>query len=212
MEFDPDNWTAWQRFALVELQRGQLDHYRAVCAEILERFKDKPKLGSIIGWPCVLAPRSLEDISPIVELARKAVESSPANYYRMNTFGAALYRAGKYREAADALDRSRKLYASSVAARIAESRDDSLQPQLSESSQGRAIDWVFLAMAYFHQGDNPWNKRRAEWLLDKVKQNVEDGAAAGTEIAAERRHWNRIELEILYKEAKSLIAPSGPVP
>jgi WD40 repeat protein/tetratricopeptide (TPR) repeat protein len=212
MEFDPDNLAAWQRLALVELQRGQLDRYRAVCAAILERFKDKPKLGSIIGWPCVLAPRSLEDISPIVELARKAVESSPASYYRMNTFGAALYRAGKYREAADALDRSRKLYASSVAARIAESRDDSLQPQLSESSQGRAIDWVFLAMSYFQRGDNLWDKRRAEWLLDKVKQNLEDGAPAGTEIAAERRLWNRIELEILYKEAKSLIAPSASVP
>lgn len=207
LELDPDHSAAWQRRALVELKRGDLDGYRAACAAMLQRFKDKPKLGSIVGWPCILAPQSVEDISLVVELARKAVESSPANYYRMNTLGAALYRAGKYPEAIEALDRSRTLYASSVATRIAELRDDSFQP-LSKLNQGRAVDWVFLAMAHFQQG----NKGGAEYWLKKLKETVEFKGAAGTEIASERRLWSKMELEILYTEAKTLITPSGTVP
>jgi WD40 repeat protein len=194
-----------ERLARMELIWDSSAKYRKTCAAMLERLKDKPNLGSIIAWPCVLAPRSVEDFTLVVGLARKASEESASNYYAMNTFGAALYRARLYSEAIEALNCSRKLYAISVEARIAASRDDSLEPQLSNYNQGRAIDWVFLAMSYFQRGHRG-DKNSAAWWLEKVRQNVAHEAPVGTEIAADRRDWNRMELEILYKEANNIIA------
>jgi tetratricopeptide (TPR) repeat protein len=223
VDANPDDTAALQRLAFVELKLRDFDSYRKTCARMLERFKDKPKLGSIISWPCILDPASVEDFSPIVELARKAVELSPTNYYRVNTLAGALYRTGKYSEALDELERSRNLYANAVTARIAALRDDSFLLPPSESRQGRAkseprqgragneprhgraVDWAFLAMANF-QIKQP---ARAEWWLGKLKETV-DGASIGTEITADRQLWNRMELEILYREAEALIHPKPP--
>ena len=203
VDADPDNTAALQRLALVQLKLGDFDSYRNTCGRMLERFKGKPKLGSIISWPSILNPRSLEDFAPIVELTRQAVEHSPTNYYRVNTLAGALYRAGRYSEALAELDRSRSLFANSVNARIAALRDDSFLSPTSEPRHGRAFDWAFLAMANFQTKDLP----RAELWLGKLKQTME-GASIGTELTADRQLWNRMELEILYKEAEALIHPA----
>jgi WD40 repeat protein/tetratricopeptide (TPR) repeat protein len=213
----PDNTAARQRLALAQLKLGDLESYRNTCAKMLEKFKNKPKLGSMISWPCILNPGSVKDFSSIVELTRKAVELSPTNYYRVNTLAGALYRAGKYSEALAELERSRNLYANAVSARIAALRDDSffaLPP--SEPRHGRAVDWAFLAMANFQMKqltrvhtEIRQYQLRAEWWLGKLKQSVE-GAAIGTELTADRQLWNRMELEILYEEAEALIHPVQP--
>jgi WD40 repeat protein/tetratricopeptide (TPR) repeat protein len=208
---DPNNLPAWQRLALVQLKRNDFDSYRRTCSRMLDKFKDMPnfdsmiapKFGSMIAWPCILGSRSVEDMSVIVDLAGKAVEYSPRNYYRANTRAAALYRAGEYRKAIVELDRSRNLFANSAALRIAALRDDSFLQTFSEPRQGRAVDWVFLAMAKFMIGDRPG----AEWWLGKVRQTVEGQAAVGTETSSDRRLWNKMELELLYQEANGLIGP-----
>jgi WD40 repeat protein/tetratricopeptide (TPR) repeat protein len=200
---DPDNRRAWQLLALVQLKRDDFNSYRTTCSTMLERFKDVPKFGSMIAWPCVLAPGSVDDISVIVDLAHKAVELSPRNYYRVNTLGGALYRAGKYPEAIAELDHSRNLFANSAILRMTALRDDSFLQTFSEPRQGRAVDWVFLAMANFKNN----NRSAAEWWLGKVRQTIEGRAAAGTETTADRRRWNKLELDLLYQEAKRLIVP-----
>ena len=174
VDADPDNTAALQRLALVQLKLGDFDSYRNTCGRMLERFKGKPKLGSIISWPSILNPRSLEDFAPIVELTRQAVEHSPTNYYRVNTLAGALYRAGRYSEALAELDRSRSLFANSVNARIAALRDDSFLSPTSEPRHGRAFDWAFLAMANFQTKDLP----RAELWLGKLKQTMEGASMA----------------------------------
>jgi WD40 repeat protein/tetratricopeptide (TPR) repeat protein len=201
---DKENYGAWQRLALVQIKSGDLAGYRATCADMIDKFKDRRKVGSIIAWPAVLNPDGVADYGVVVDLARNAVNESPRNYYRINTLAGALYRAGRYAEALTELERSRNLFASSIAARIAALRDDSFAQTFSEPRLGRAQDWVFLAMANFKLG----NKSAADWWLGKLRQTATAGA--GTEINSERRLWNRIELDLLSQEARSLISPAGP--
>lgn len=202
---DPNDRQAWQRLALVQLKLNDFNSYRTTCSRMLDRFKANPKFGSMIAWPCILAPGAVDDVSVIVDLARKAVELSPRNYYRVNTLAGALYRAGKYPEAIAELDRSRNLFANSAFSRMTALRDDSFLQTFSEPRQGRAVDWVFLAMANFRNN----NRSVAEWWLGKVRQTIEGRAIAGTETTADRRLVNKLELDLLYQEAKRLIAPDA---
>jgi tetratricopeptide (TPR) repeat protein len=211
---DPDNYAALRRLAVVALERKDLKSYRATCSKILDRFKDKPKFGSIAAWPCILASPSVNDISVVVDLAHKAVEQSPENYYCVNTLAAALYRAGNYPEALKELQHSRSLFEDSATARAAASRDDSFLQGTPEPRHGRPVDWVFSAMANFMSH----KKSYAEWWLGKVEQSLEletmnrtgeRRVATGMETNSERVLWNKMELQLLFEEAKALIAPAA---
>jgi tetratricopeptide (TPR) repeat protein len=89
-----------------------------------------------------------------VELAKKAVELAPKEGNYWNTLGAAHYRAGDWKAAVAALEKSREL-----------------------RQGGDIYDWFFLAMAHGHLGEKEearkWYDRAIAWT-DKNNPNDEE--------------------------------------
>jgi tetratricopeptide (TPR) repeat protein len=99
------------------------------------------------AWELATGPESTRDPDRAVHLARRAVELNPgvANY--LNTLGVAQYRAGRYVEAIEALDRSR-----------------------AEGSSGLdASDLYFLAMAHHRLG----HREQAHGFYDRASPWLE---------------------------------------
>ncbi len=97
------------------------------------------------------------DPAEAVGLARKAVEIEPTAAHNWNTLGVALYRAGEYRAAIDALEKSEKL------------------------GHGREFGFnaFFLAMAHWQIGHKDkdearrWYKKAVSWM-EKSKPNDDE--------------------------------------
>jgi tetratricopeptide (TPR) repeat protein len=125
----------WYCHALACLKTGDQPAYRRVCAALLEKAgaKPAPGLANDLAWVCALGPDALADYARPLALAELAVgQAAPAGrHHALNTLGALLYRAGRYREAVRRLE-------------------EGLQ---AEKGQGVAQDWVFLAMAHHRLGE-----------------------------------------------------------
>src|SRR5262249_36020236 len=67
---------------------------------------DDAKACNNLAWAYLTAPEPLRDVKAAVPLAENAVRLAPNNAECANTLGAAYYRAGRYREAADVLRRN----------------------------------------------------------------------------------------------------------
>lgn len=59
-----------------------------------------------VTWTCALAPAAVDDDSPVIALARKAVDSEPDNAQYLTGLGAVLFRAGQFDEAQKTLHQS----------------------------------------------------------------------------------------------------------
>jgi WD40 repeat protein/serine/threonine protein kinase/tetratricopeptide (TPR) repeat protein len=109
---------------------------RRACWELLDRFGSSTGSGTAndVAWYCVLAPDAVADREAPVRLAELAVNEAPEAQRPMylNTLGAALYRAGRFREAITRLEEG-----------IRKRGDESL-PQ----------DWTFLALAHHQLGQH----------------------------------------------------------
>ena len=86
-----------------------------------------------------------DGVSVGLELARKAVELSPANGMIRSAMGVAEYRSGAYDAAIDTLDKSREL-----------------------RGGGESVEFFFLAMAHWKQGRKDearaWFERGSDWM------------------------------------------------
>src|SRR5262249_49487175 len=110
-------------------QRGnrwnRLGHWRQAAADFrasLSRRGDSANVADALAWALVVYPgRGATDEA--IAWARKAVELERGNVSYSNTLGAALYRAGQFREAAEVLEQN--------------VRRNAISP---------GYDWVFLAM------------------------------------------------------------------
>jgi tetratricopeptide (TPR) repeat protein/serine/threonine protein kinase len=91
-----------------------------------------------------------------VEFAKLAVEAAPTNGKYWNTLGAAQYRAGNWKEAIAALERSMEL-----------------------RKGGDSSDWFFLAMAHWKLGEKEeartWFDRAVQWMDKNQPKNDELG-------------------------------------
>jgi tetratricopeptide (TPR) repeat protein len=125
----------WYCHALGCLKTGDQPAYRRICAALLEKAgpKPAPALANDLAWVCALGPDALADYARPLALAELAVgQAAPAGkHHALNTLGALLYRAGRYREAVGRLE-------------------EGLQ---AARGQGVAQDWVFLAMAHHRLGE-----------------------------------------------------------
>ncbi len=84
-----------------------------------------------LAWAYLTAPEALRDVAAAVPLAEKAVRLAPKVAVYRNTLGAAYYRAGRYREAVEAL-----------------------RPNLeTEADWALAYDLYFLAMSHHRLGE-----------------------------------------------------------
>jgi tetratricopeptide (TPR) repeat protein len=208
IELDPTNAWAWQSRALVymrsqQLERALSDYNSAiglnpdVAQFLLQRADCWTKLGepdkayedranvialreknlqkatpdqqgsrsNELAWAlATVAEPKLRDAKRAVELAQKAVQLRPSDRARWNTLGVAHYRAGDFHEALAALEKSMQL-----------------------GVDGDAVDWFFLAMAYWQLGDKDeartWYDKAVEWT-DKNKPHNEELTRFRTECAA----------------------------
>ncbi|MEA3208193.1 MAG: hypothetical protein QOE70_1250 [Chthoniobacter sp.] len=200
IERERTSMAPWQRLAAAELWYGGGDktRYREVCVEFFSRFKDVKGGGSRLAWPCLLALDSGVDPAALVPLVEESLQNRDHDYFRLNTYGAALLRAGRIDEAIAVLDRSRAAYI--------KARGSELQRELAAGgasiaiADGRPQDWVLLALAWSRKGD----RQAAQHWLRKVELALELGA--GGDPHTPRTIWTRLELEMLRREAAEAIA------
>jgi tetratricopeptide (TPR) repeat protein len=136
----------------------QYDKARADFEKALELVKgeasDAWSLNSAAWHLATSSGAELLDPKWAVMLATKAVELAPKAGLIWNTLGVAHYRAGDYRAAVVALEKSREL-------------------QRGNDS----FDWFFLAMAHWQLGDKKqartWYDQAVAWMDKHMPQNAE---------------------------------------
>jgi tetratricopeptide (TPR) repeat protein len=107
----PDSYAAWLDLAVLDLRRGDLPAYRDHCAVVLRQIGPgvNPRDLAWAAWICSLVPGTVEDPTIPLELARRAVETTPASPSFQLVRGAAAYRAERFTEAVTSLEKSRNL-------------------------------------------------------------------------------------------------------
>jgi tetratricopeptide (TPR) repeat protein len=177
--------------ALLRLRAGDADGYRDICAGMLKCW------GTSFWtlWTCVLAPNAVGDPMALANGAEEAVGEEPKGHWNANQLGAALYRAGRYDEAARQLTRASGLDPGPVRTNL-------------------IYTWFFLAMTHHRLGHAP----QARQWLDKAIQATDraldpsatpaSGPARGVTDPAGviPPAWNRrLTLELLRREAVELL-------
>jgi tetratricopeptide (TPR) repeat protein len=110
------------------------------------------RLANNLAWPLACRPgASPASRRRTVELARKAVALAPRTRAFWNTLGVALYRAEDWGAAAEALETSMRLH-----------------------DGGDAYDWLFLAMARAHLGEEGPARRLYERSLAWIDANARE--------------------------------------
>jgi tetratricopeptide (TPR) repeat protein len=188
-ELAPKQAQAWYYRALVRLGASDMEGYRRICADILERFgkTEDPDTAYWVAWPCVVAPEAIAKPELLVPLAEKSLTKGPTNYDYLTTLGAAQYRAGRFEEAVKRLDQAAAAY----------------KPE-ARFRQPVAYSWFFLAMAHHRLGQ----AGEAQKSLDKAVQwmdqaNQKKGQDAASQVPMP---WNRrLTLQLLRGEAETLI-------
>jgi tetratricopeptide (TPR) repeat protein len=180
----------WYCQALACLQRGDVEGYRKLCADMLGQFGSAAKTDTAhpAVWTCVLAADAVADWKVPLQLAEKDVADNPNNYRALNQRGAVLYRAGRYQEAIQRLTEAEASY----------------QPDTKNLSP-IAYNWVFLAMAHRRLGHieeaKKWRDKAVQGIDQEMQKKPEQPAAANP------LPWNRrLTLQLLRREAEGLLA------
>jgi tetratricopeptide (TPR) repeat protein len=184
----------WHISALVNLSMGRRDEYRTRCAALLELCRGFQNLragaANCAAWTCSLAPDAVSDLPTVVRFARRAAEKDPKSLSYVNTLGAALYRAGQFKEAAGCLEQIDGL---------AEGAD-------SDERSSPAYGWYFLAMAHRRLGNQQdaakWLNKAIDWTDRALEEHNRQGGKS--------LPWNRrATLELLRQEAEGLLKPAA---
>jgi tetratricopeptide (TPR) repeat protein len=131
------------------LAYSRLRRYREVLADyqkLLESFPNSPQFHNEVSWFLATCPDpKLRDPARAVQLAQRALDLSEQVGHNWNTLGVAHYRAGNWKAAVEALDKSRAF-----------------------RNGGDAFDFFFLAMACWQLGQKDaalkWYKQAVEWV------------------------------------------------
>jgi WD40 repeat protein len=132
------------------LRDDDRDGYRAACGRALAALGPTPDALSAnnTAWVCCLVPDAVKDALQVVRSAERAVADRSNRHAYLNTLGAARYRAGRWREAIQALEDGVKAH----------------------GRGGIVEDWLLLAMAHHQLGQadkaRQWSTKAAE-ALDK---------------------------------------------
>jgi tetratricopeptide (TPR) repeat protein len=162
----PDDWRAYFRAAQVlrgcalealwdarltaedRRRRGQAYRERSagLMVEAGRRDPDQPNAQNVIAWLLATWPDpKVRNPARAVELAKKAVDRMPTKGDYWNTLGVAQYRAGDWKAAVAALEKSMEL-----------------------GKGGNSADWLFLAMAHWKLGHKEESRkfyaRAIEWM------------------------------------------------
>jgi tetratricopeptide (TPR) repeat protein/serine/threonine protein kinase len=177
----------WYQLALVRLGAGDSESYRQTCAWIIERFAkaDTGAETELAAWGCVLARVAAPLQAELVEWAERLSGAQPNNATRLNTLGAALYRAGRFEEALGRLDEAHAAYTATDKQRTTTAYND-----------------YFRAMS--HHGLGHVQEARASLEEALVADDQVQPVAADTPRPVSA--WNRrLTLDLLRREAKVLV-------
>src|SRR5262249_46043975 len=129
-------------------------------AQAIQLKSDWPSPHNDLAWWLATCPEaSFRNPSRAVKLAERAVELAPNDGSANNTLGVARYRAGDWKAAIAALERSMKL-----------------------RKGGDASDWLFLAMADWKLGHpdkaRRWYDQAVQWLEKNREALAKDSQSA----------------------------------
>jgi WD40 repeat protein/serine/threonine protein kinase len=151
-ERGPIRLASWHALGLACLRSDDRAGYGRACARLLGELGQAvhPDLANSVAWLCVLGPDAVSDYARPITLAEFAVSKAPpaAKAGVLNTLGAVLYRAGRFREAISRLREGIR----------------------ASQTEGNIHDWIFLAMAHQRLGETV----EAQRYFDKVSQSSLD--------------------------------------
>jgi WD40 repeat protein/tetratricopeptide (TPR) repeat protein len=182
----------WLRLAVVQLALGKFDEYKVTRDGMLEAFKYSTGVNANnVAWAAAFAKDTPEGTDRAVKLAEKAVSMPQWNL--RTAHGAVLYRAGNREKAIVQLKKATKERTGS---------------NLSEDQKayGNAMDLLFMAMAQYTP-EKPEQAQQTLELAIKTINNFESAQKSETPDQSLRRVWERLEFEVLRREAQNLINP-----
>ncbi|HUE74171.1 MAG TPA: protein kinase [Pirellulaceae bacterium] len=155
IELKPDYQYAHYKLGLALAKKGDLDEAIAAYRKMLGLWPKWGEPHNNLAWLLATTPEAKRrDPAQAVALAQKAVELDPKNAAYPNTLGVAQYRAGDWKAAIAALEKSLEL-----------------------RKGGDSFDWFFLAMAHWQLGEKDkareWYDKAVQWM-DKHQPNDEE--------------------------------------
>jgi tetratricopeptide (TPR) repeat protein len=183
--------------ALTLLAMDQIDAYQIACTKAQTKYG--ADLPSDIAWMCLLHPEGNPDLASLVKLLQERLDKRSSQLLQL-CLGAAYYRHGEFAEAVKRLRQSIEV----------QKRDETTEPTVYSESLGEdklADAWLFLVMAHKRLGQDQdaqqWLGKAAPVVARLCPENAQDLARNESQAFLP---WNqRLELRLLYAEAKSLI-------
>jgi tetratricopeptide (TPR) repeat protein len=174
------------RRAYAMLGSGAGEKCRAANAEMLKTFHDTrdPRIVVFAALSGVLVSGAAEDPRPYLEMIEKLGPAASKSYEATWLWGAALYRCGRFEEAAQKLAAAAKL----------------------KAGDGAPFDVLLLALVYAKSG----RAVAARICLDKATPWIEHRCGAERHTPDQLAPWQvRLELLSLRREAEELLKPAG---
>jgi serine/threonine protein kinase len=126
--------------------RSYLEQVAEWCRRVAGAPTDTPLAHNSLAWLLATAPLpQLRDPAAAVAHAGRAVEMAPSEGAFWNTLGVALYRAGGWDAAVEALEKGARL-----------------------RGGGDSVDGFFLAMAHWRRGDRAAARRWYDWAVART--------------------------------------------
>jgi serine/threonine protein kinase/tetratricopeptide (TPR) repeat protein len=161
IELAPKYSRAYCKRALAYSELGEHDKAIADYSRAIDLDPEGAGACNSLAWLLATVPEvKLRDARRAVELAKKATELAPQQGAFWNTLGAARYRAGDWKAAVAALNKSMAL-----------------------RQGGNASDWLFLAMACWRLDDHDAARRYYDQAVQWLENNNPEGPSAGTNLA-----------------------------
>jgi serine/threonine protein kinase/tetratricopeptide (TPR) repeat protein len=181
----PDFHWPWYQIAALYLWIGDVEHYRGVCREMLDRFEasaaTNPQVAEITAKTCSLAPGSVPDFTRVERLAEKCVTLDLESHYFRHFIlakGLTEFRAGHHEQAVKWLER--------------------FDPQAS-GMHWDATAFAALAMAHHRLG----HAEQARAFLESARAII----AKKPSDAMNGAYWfDWLHCEILCREAQQVLA------
>jgi WD40 repeat protein/serine/threonine protein kinase/tetratricopeptide (TPR) repeat protein len=110
VQLNPDDAAAWEWLGAAYLGAGDVTAYRDHCRRAVDRFAKTTDAATAnrVARLAALVPDTVSDPQALVQLALRATAVDPANWEYLTTLGAALYRAGRYADAVNFLNKADK--------------------------------------------------------------------------------------------------------
>jgi len=179
------NADACREYTALLVRAGDGTAYRNLRQQVLAAWVGQRDTGD--AYPVVqlgcLIPASPEEAAQLIAAASRFQAMKPDAVSPLICLGIAHYRAGKWKEAREALLRSAEML-----------RDDEPVP----------VTWAFLAMTHLRLGQpteaNPWLKRVDQWLAEQEKHSP-----PATPMAPAWWNWcEYLEVRLLRGEAQTI--------